>query len=76
MKNWIVTRAIDAYDQDGNYFVAVFNHKPTLKDLRKLLPKEYDTTIEHLSRGGGRREGDGKWFDLWEVESGVNFEEL
>lgn len=29
---WVVTRAINAYDQEGDYFVCAFNRKPTFKD--------------------------------------------
>jgi len=67
---WVVTRAINQYDQDGDYFVAVFHNKPSFKDLKKLLPQENNVTIGKLTRGGGRQEYEGEWFFLTEVKNG------
>lgn len=72
MKNtiFVVTRAINQYDQDGDYFVAAFLEKPSFQDLKKLLPKENDTTIGKLLRGGGRQKYENEWFFLTEIKSG------
>lgn len=67
---WIVTRAVNDYNQDGDYFVAGFNSKPTFKDLKKLLPNESDVTIGKLTRGGGRQDFEGNWYYLTEMKSG------
>ena len=40
---WIVTRAINDYNQDGDYFVAAFINKPTFQDLKKLNSQTYCT---------------------------------
>jgi hypothetical protein len=33
MKVWVLTREINQYDQDGSYFEAVFQDKPSQKQL-------------------------------------------
>ena len=72
---WVVTRAINQYDQDGDYLVCVFENKPTFKDLKKALPNESDVTIgKLLTRGGGRQEYEGEWYFLTEVKSGEKYE--
>lgn len=71
---WIVTRAINQYDQDGDYFVCAFENKPTFKELKKILPNESDVTIGKLTRGGGRQEYEDEWYFLTEVKSGEIYE--
>lgn len=67
---WIVTREINEYDQDGAYFVAAYEEKPTFHELKVLLPDESDATIGKLTRGGGRQQFEHEWFYLTEVSSG------
>ncbi len=71
---WIVTREINEYDQDGEYFVGVFDNKPSFIDLKKMLLYENDVTIGKLTRGGGRQNTENVWFNLIEVEVGINAE--
>lgn len=74
---WVLTREHNAHDQYGEYFVAVFQHKPGLKQLASALknsgetPKNMMEAIEFLSlleEGGGRRGVEDVWFNLDEVE--------
>ena len=67
---WIVTRRINQYDQDGDYFVCAFDSKPTFQDLKNALPNESDVTIGKLTRGGGRQYVEFEWFYLTELKSG------
>jgi hypothetical protein len=67
---WIVTRAINDYNQDGDYFVAAFIDKPTFQDLKRLLPNESDVTIGKLTRGGGRQYDEHNWYYLTEMKNG------
>lgn len=67
---WVVTRAINEYDQDGDYLVCVFKDKPTFQDLKKILPDEDDDVIHNLIRGGGRRDVEYVWYFLTELASG------
>jgi hypothetical protein len=67
---WVVTRAINDYNQDGDYLVCVFENKPTFQDLKKILPYESDVTIGKLTRGGGRHNFEGCWYYLTELKSG------
>ena len=70
---WIVTRAINDYNQYGDYFVAAFNNEPTFQDLKKLLPDEDDVTIGKLIRGGGRQNFECNWYYLTEMKSGEKY---
>jgi len=67
---WVITRAINQYDQDGDYLVSVFENKPTFQDLSKLLPYESAVTIGKLTRGGGRQKYEGEWYYLSELKNG------
>ena len=67
---WIVTREHNAYDQFGEYFVAVFTEKPEFKDLKALNLHESDATIGKLTRGGGRHKWEDTWYNLHEIECG------
>lgn len=67
---WVVTRAVNDYNQDGDYFVSAFTNEPTFEDLKKLLPGESDETIGKLTRGGGRQDFEGNWYYLTEMKSG------
>lgn len=53
MEVWILTEEHNAYDQYGEYFVAVFEEKPSLKQLAQYVDCYY-CTPEHVWHGGGR----------------------
>ncbi|MHA1558483.1 MAG: hypothetical protein ACTSXG_01555 [Alphaproteobacteria bacterium] len=67
---WVVTRKINEYNQDGEYFVAAYTNKPLFQDLKKLLPDKKDAVIERLTRGGGRQRWEEEWFFLTQVNDG------
>lgn len=69
---WIITRAINQYDQDGEYFFAAFTEKPTRGELQDLGFADVD--IIHLLKGGGRRNYEDQWFFLTEVKSGQEYD--
>lgn len=63
---WVLTRELNAYDQYGAYFVAVFGSKPTAQALREFILYD-DAVIDHLLvSGGGRRGVADEWFHLEE----------
>lgn len=83
---WILTREVNAYDQEGEYFVAAFLHKPTYADLVEVFKQidkdkvrarfENREFLEHLLRGGGRRDVEWEWYFLKEYSEGqVLYEE-
>lgn len=73
---WIVTTAVNAYDQYGEYFVAVFLEKPDFKQLKDLLNLD-DVTTGKLTRGGGRHDSDDtQWWILEEVQPGLLYHGL
>lgn len=73
-----MTRSINEYDQDGEYFEAVFANKPSLKTLadhfkyndRGISVNVFEAIsfLEHVLAGGGRRDTEYEWYDLQEVE--------
>jgi hypothetical protein len=58
-KVWILTREINEYDQDGEYFVAWFPTKPNEEQLLK-----YECT--HLERV----DWEDVWYHLREINAG------
>jgi len=65
---WLLTRAINAYDQEGDYFVAVFSAKPSAVALQAHGVSA--SAVEHVLRGGGREKFEEEWFRLEEILPG------
>lgn len=70
---WVITREINAYDQDGEYFVSCFTSKPTIVQLKAAVPMLSDETATHLLDGGGRRYTEDEWWNLFECREGEVF---
>lgn len=60
---WVLNREVLAYDQEGEYFCAVWATKPTADDLRAEGVRDCD----HVLAGGGQRPNDHEWFTLQEL---------
>lgn len=67
MKVWLLTSEINAYDQCGEYFEAVFNHKPTALQLAANGIND-PALQEHILIGGGRRGYEDGWYNLREED--------
>lgn len=67
---WVITREINEYDQDGEYFVSVYESRPSFQDLKALLPDEKDATLDKLTRGGGGQSTENEWYHLGQVMHG------
>lgn len=67
---WVITRAINEYEQDGDYFVCVFDKKPNIEQVVKTLNcyEEYAKFL--LETGGGRRDIEYTWYYLVEMKNG------
>lgn len=65
MKVWIITSEVNAYDQEGEYFEAVFSKKPDISDICKHGIGA-DTAEHLLKTGGGRRNCEDSWYFLRE----------
>ncbi len=62
---WVLTREINQYDQDGEYFVAVFENKPHHTQLSvNGVPQN---RLKHVLDGGGRVGIENEWFFLREI---------
>lgn len=61
---YVLTREINAYEQDDEYFVAAFDHMPTKSELQDKIFDE--TIIDHVLKGGGRIADEDEWWWLYE----------
>lgn len=62
---WVVTRQINQYDQDGEYFTIAYDHMPTKEELRIDLSENNETFLNNLIySGGGRINNEDEWFFL------------
>lgn len=68
---WVITRAINQYDQYGDYFETAYENKPTLDDLLKFFGDE--ELAKHVLNGGGRRGFEDSWYFLTEIKSGEQY---
>jgi hypothetical protein len=64
MSIWILTREINEYDQDGEYFVDAWLEKPTHEILS--ASKVPTNRLRHVLNGGGRIGFENEWFHLKE----------
>ena len=78
---FVLTKAVNDYNQFGDYLETVFSTSPTLTDLSKYF---YNTTLEnledeqilfltHIKRGGGRQNIEYEWYFLDELKSGEKY---
>jgi hypothetical protein len=66
---WVLTREINQYEQDGEYYVQAFLEKPSEQELSEFVPKGSEAWVHS---GGGRQDSpyrglDNEWFHLREV---------
>lgn len=66
MKVWVLTRGINEYNQDGEYYENVFANKPTAKQL--IDCGVHAAEVEHVLKGGGRTKHEYYWFFLREED--------
>ena len=70
---WAVTRSINQYDQDGDYFVGFFYEKPTAAQLANLTGRSVGYWEE--SPNGGRHGTEDEWYHVVRINEGVAYEE-
>ena len=76
---WILTTEYNDHDQYGEYFCAVWQNKPKLKQLADYF--EYNNPnssvsnvmaavsfLEHILSGGGRKNTEHQWYNLTFIE--------
>ena len=75
MKVWILTYAVNDYDQHGEYFVAAFKELPAIEVLVDYLDpgpiKDIGELLKftiHVQKGGGRQGTEDQWYYLKQVE--------
>ncbi len=69
---FVLTREHNLYDQQGEYFVAVFTHKPTERQLVPILEQDGQLFGHHVDEvaaklvadGGGRIDKEDCWYSL------------
>ena len=60
---WVLTREINQYNQDGEYYVTYFINKPTIQELAKYLGI-YGEYAKHILEVGGRLDIENEWYYL------------
>jgi hypothetical protein len=61
---WVLTREINQYNQDGEYFVGAWRKKPTHQQLTEVgVPQD---RLSMVLEGGGRVYPEEEWFYLKE----------
>lgn len=75
MKVWVLTREINQYDQDGSYFEAVFQNKPTWEQLEEagVYVDSIDFTLNNKNlegtfSGGRSQRMEDTWWNLEQVD--------
>lgn len=71
---WILTRVINEYDQDGDYFFCAWNEKPNVKDLVKVTERDEDY-CNRILNNEGRLYPEHTWFWLTEMKNGEVYAE-
>ena len=66
---FVLTRELNMYDQDGEYFVGVFDGLPHHSQL--TLNGVPQNRLRHVLKGGGRVEHEDEWFHLREIAPAV-----
>jgi hypothetical protein len=75
-KKHILTKSVNDYNQHGDYFIAWFNNYPTVEQLIKTLKWNSIEYCQWIYDNCGGRQGiEDIWYDIHEVEEGINFEE-
>lgn len=70
MKNvWVITNSVNAYDQYGDYLIAVFIEKPNIEQIIKLL-KCNEIYALHILDQKGRFGTEDSWYHLSELKEG------
>lgn len=70
---WVVTREINQYDQDGEYFESAFITKPTPEQLMPVTSANLVYCKWLADTGGGRRDCESEWYHLREIVPGQPF---
>lgn len=64
---------MNAYDQEGDYFVAAFTTKPTVQEIQKALGCN-GKLARHIHKGGGRTEdNEDLWYYLTSISKGERY---
>lgn len=65
---WVLTREINEYNQEGEYFIAAYQDKPDLDKLKETITDVSDDYLEHILTTGGRLKYEEEWYRLCLVE--------
>ena len=75
---FIITRSINDYNQDGEYFEVAFDHIPALAELSDFFYNKKLEELEdgqllflaHIRNGGGRQNTENEWYCSYTLKSG------
>lgn len=66
---YVITQAYNDYDQHGEYLVAVFFNKPSVREIHQTLKCSHELA-KHIETGGGRKETEDNWYYMTPLEVG------
>lgn len=75
-KLWVLTGEVNDHDQYGAYFISCWVEKPTIRQLKVVLPKSQKKELAHVLNGGGRRGVEDVWYHLFETQEGTAYQSL
>lgn len=63
---WVITSEFNLYDQQGDYFIYAWHGKPSFKEMKKVLNKNYsEEYLQHIYNGGGRKRYEEHWYNFF-----------
>ena len=68
MKVWVLTYEVNDYDQHGEYFEAVYGHRPTLEQLLDVGGMGRSTAKRLVAGVSGREGTEHMWWHLHEFD--------
>lgn len=71
---WVLTRGVNAHNQEGHYLHALFFHYPSKQELIDIGLNEKTAKHVHTTKGG-RIQDEDEWYQLKDMKPGVVYEE-
>lgn len=68
MEAWVLTREINEYNQEGEYFERLFFEKPTAKELSDIVGMTESYCEEFIIGGKGRDYPEDVWYNLYKFD--------
>lgn len=71
---WVITRKINEYNQHGSYLVGVFERRPSIEEICKMVDCGEKFAKYLIETGGGREGTEYTWYYLTKLKHGEQYE--